>query len=542
MITKLCMKLAAGLMVSSVVVVGYILLKPSETISVALDTPIAQLPAELTPPDVVVATPKLAQLPEDFIKVPFFKQVLSEDAVDYYEHHPDRLGLEGTLRRMAFEHELQLQDHLISALLSEPAELAMWKTADGRPGRWVLRIEKNNLTAVMALVAKVALGDSQLSIDGAIGATPLYKLQYGSDQVLWFASSQHKLLILSDKHWLETRHGAAWSTVFSGLLGDGRNPLLQHYGVQAAGEINTVVANMRYLSLGYQRLFSSVKALRLDFGRHGWMSHVLLSQKTHWDGMPLWQSAPDGAALCLSAPVDWAMLKPVGDKAGIPSTWLAKLEPAAGICWYPNASLYSPLLLARTHDPEQFSRYAPKIFDWLIGASESALADENESRLPVRKNNQDGALLLQRAVSADDGSLRSDAQDAVMGVASLERPRYFDVSMAQSGSSIVFSPDFHLVATAMAVQQKRYAALADRIRGTHQGYVAPKALSQLLKAATMSTLPGQAQPLMQQAAVNYLLPHIAAIGEFPEAGLQLIPSTDHRQDLHWERLQWRIPK
>ena len=516
--------------------------KPATAIPPKLDTPIIALPSALTPPDLVVATPNLAGLPAAVIKVPFFKQVLTEDTVDYYEHHPDKLGLEGSVRRIAYEHELNLQDHFIQAILSEPAEMAMWKSDDGRPGHWVLRIEKNNFAGLLNWLAKTALSDKQLSEDGRIGDVPLYKLQYGSNEAIWFFSQNNKLVVLSDKRWLEGKQAAAWTHLFGQLLTSAPNPLLQHYGVQAASGGHTVVANMRYLSFGYQSLFASVKALRMDVSDNGWFSHILLNQQTRWDGMPLWQSAPDGAAFCLSAPVDWKTLQPVSKKAGVPAQWLSQLEPAAGICWYPDSTLYSPLLLAQTRDPKQFSRHAPQLFDWLIGASEAGLRDEAKSRLPVRKSKPEGGLLLQRAVGADDGNLSRDAKDAAPGVNKLTLGRYFDVSMAQSGNSIVFSPDSKLVTTAIAVQQKRYAALADRMEGPTQGYIEPEALSRLLQSATMASLPGQAQPLLQTAAVTYLIPHIKAIAEFPVTALQLTPSADKRTDQHWERLEWRKPK
>ncbi|NHQ87508.1 DUF2138 family protein [Iodobacter sp. HSC-16F04] len=517
--------------------------KPGKEIPPKLDTPIIALAAGLAAPDIVLATPDLAQLPAALMQVPLFKKVLTEDAVDYYEHHPDKLGLEGSLRRIAFEHELNLQDRFMNALLSEPAEMAMWKSDDGRPGHWVLRITKNNFASLLQWVAKASLSDNQLSADGSIGKVPLYKLQYGNDDAIWFFSQNNKLVVLSDKSWLEGKQAAAWTKILGGLLDDKANPLLQHYGIQAASSGHAVVANMKYLSFGYQSLFANVKALRMDVSKeNGWFSHVLLNQQTRWDGMALWQSAPDGAALCLSAPVDWKTLKPVSKKANIPAEWLAQLEPAAGVCWYPDSSIYAPLLLAQTREPKQFARHAPKLFDWLIGASEASLRDEEASRLPVRKSKKDDGLLLQRAVSADDGNLSKDAKDAAPDVDKLTLGRYFDVSMAQSGSSIVFSPDSKLVSTAMAVQQKRYAALADRMEGPKQGYIAPEALSKLLTTATMATLPGKTQPLLQNAAVTYLIPHITAIGEFSNTGLQLSPSADQRKDQHWERLEWKSPK
>src|SRR5512147_829100 len=69
--------------------------------------PIASLSLDLEHPDVFVRTRSLSQLPRDLLKVPLARDLLSEDFVFYYEDDPDRLGLEGSLRRIAYEHDLQ---------------------------------------------------------------------------------------------------------------------------------------------------------------------------------------------------------------------------------------------------------------------------------------------------------------------------------------------------------------------------------------------------------------------------------------------------
>ncbi|WP_169741264.1 DUF2138 family protein [Andreprevotia chitinilytica] len=517
-----------------------------------LDTPIVSLPSDLTAPDAVIATPSLAELPRALLAVPFAKKVLTEDMVDYYEHHPDKLALEGSLRRIAFEHELTLQDRLLQHLLDKPAELALWKSPDGKLRHWVIRMQRDGLDAMLGWVAKAAASDRQLSEDGTLrvgsDTVPLYKVAYGADETLWFAAHGQQLLVLSDKDMLAGDHlGPAkkWTGVFGKLLADGSNPLLQHYGIQAAQEGHAMVLGARYLSFGYQQLFPSLRAVRLDVNQSSWFTHVLIAGptagQTQWNAAPLLAAAPEGAALCLSAPVEWSKLAKTSEAADVKAGWLKQLEPAAAICWYADTSLYSPLLLARTHDPQGFAKHAATLFDWLIGVREAGV-DTDERKLPVRRSDKNGVLLLQRAVSADDGELPVTSEAHKQAFGRVER--YFDVSMAQAGPSIVFSPSAKLVETALSVQAKSWPALADKLDhdAALQGYIAPAALSALLEKATVATLPGKQESLLRQAAVNYLLPHVKALGEFDPVALSLAPSSDKRQDQHWEQLQWRSAK
>ena len=70
------------------------------------------------------STATLSQLPKDLLTIPFLHDVLSEDFVFYYQNHADRLGIEGSIRRIVYEHDLTLKDKLFSSLLDQPAQAA----------------------------------------------------------------------------------------------------------------------------------------------------------------------------------------------------------------------------------------------------------------------------------------------------------------------------------------------------------------------------------------------------------------------------------
>ncbi|MGZ0843293.1 DUF2138 family protein, partial [Klebsiella pneumoniae subsp. pneumoniae] len=69
---------------------------------------------------------------KEILEVPLLRDTLTEDFVFYYENNGDRLGLTGTLRRIIYEHDLALKDSLVEELLDQPAQVALWRGADGR--------------------------------------------------------------------------------------------------------------------------------------------------------------------------------------------------------------------------------------------------------------------------------------------------------------------------------------------------------------------------------------------------------------------------
>ncbi|MEK1836716.1 MAG: DUF2138 family protein, partial [Pseudomonas sp.] len=114
-------------------------------------------------PDGLLETHSLSQLPKDLLAVPFLKETLTEDFVFYYQAHADRLGLIGSLRRIIYEHDLKLQDSLIEQLFDQPADVALWRGADGRLKDFLLVMDRGGLAKVLEPLAKVALDDTQLS-------------------------------------------------------------------------------------------------------------------------------------------------------------------------------------------------------------------------------------------------------------------------------------------------------------------------------------------------------------------------------------------
>jgi uncharacterized protein YfaA (DUF2138 family) len=179
-------------------------------------TPPAALASDklgMSRPDGLLETHSLSQLPKDLLAVPFLKETLTEDFVFYYEAHADRLGLIGSLRRIIYEHDLKLQDSLIEQLFDQPADVALWRGADGRLKDFLLVMDRGGLAKVLEPLAKVALDDSQLSAVATVkvGAddVTLYQLTYNNSKALLFASHGDKLVVLSNPTKLYDSEGEA---------------------------------------------------------------------------------------------------------------------------------------------------------------------------------------------------------------------------------------------------------------------------------------------------------------------------------------------
>jgi uncharacterized protein YfaA (DUF2138 family) len=163
--------------------------------------PVNRLKLDLAHPDALIVTRSLSTLPRDLLTIPLARAVLREDFLFYYEQNEDRLGLQGSLRRIAYEHELTLGDQLIRSVLDEPADVAVWRDADGSLKHYAIAVSRSSFTRLLEEAAKVALKDSQLTLAGQIkvdgNTTQVYALEYAQRRTLLFAAAGKRMVILS---------------------------------------------------------------------------------------------------------------------------------------------------------------------------------------------------------------------------------------------------------------------------------------------------------------------------------------------------------
>lgn len=279
---------------------------------VAQSTPTITPPGyALLQPDALVLSHSLSQLPRDILTIPLLKDILTEDFVFYYEQNERRLSLQGTIRRIAYEHQLSFDDEILAYVFKTRASIALWKTRDGRLGRHMLFIERDPLLKIPEAVAKIVLDDKQLTIKGELRfaadvALPVYDLHYARNQHVYCVDHAGQLIVLSDAAMLlpeeKEKQAAVREFVSSPHPAD---RLLQHLQLELLASKHTIAVSARYLSFGYQRFFPSLEAIRFDYAPSGW-STLVLTTGTVPDVSALWEIVPTAPALCAALPLDHA--------------------------------------------------------------------------------------------------------------------------------------------------------------------------------------------------------------------------------------------
>lgn len=507
---------------------------------------------DLSKPDAWIRTNNLSQLPRDLLKVPLARDVLSEDFVFYYEQHEDRLGLRGSLRRIAYEHQLQWEDRLLEVMLDEAGEVALWRDARGGLRYYLLAMTRNQLTKIVQQALELGAkssGDSQLSKLGEISVSGdkvgLLVLKYGQ-QNLVFAARGNRVVLLSDPGMVvdgEQKVLPEAQKVLARLL-DGEAKAQQiyseHFGIKDNKAKHSMVLDAHYLSFGYQHFFAGLQALRFDFSTQGqWSSSVLfdgeqlpaagLQDKAIWAGLPM-----DPAA-CALLPVNWQM----GNKVlgSLPSekmnAFLAQLDGPAAICWYAQSTLHTPLLVAHTKpgskpDPE----FVGSLFAWAIKEAEAK-----------PQKGKDASLLWQARVEApfawDQAGAKAKKQKKKDAAEEGSGPSYL-ASLAQKDDYLLFSPDAKLVELGLSSLNKRYPSLRDALAkdGSTLAVLVPSKLGNMARQESEEVLTAPGEEIFLGAAKEHLWPKLDALKKYPAYRLKLAATPGKEKG--WQTVEWQV--
>ncbi|WP_414878138.1 DUF2138 domain-containing protein [Pseudomonas sp. IT-P100] len=507
-------------------------------------------------PDGLLETHSLSQLPKDLLAVPFLKETLTEDFVFYYEAHADRLGLIGSLRRIIYEHDLKLQDSLIEQLFDQPADVALWRGADGRLKDFLLVMDRGGLAKVLEPLAKVALDDSQLTQLSEIkvggDVVPLYQLTYNHSKALLFASHGDKLVVLSNPAKLyETGHGPVdepgmvSTESLEALLG-GQKLFPEAFGLPPrAPEVKQRLSvNSSVLAMGYQRFIPNFAGLRFDMDDKGWHSFLAMDElenQPDFDFKPIWQAMPMGASACVALPLAAEQQKPLLVKLGAEETVAQALTEhmagAAGLCWYADSRLYTPLLVASLNDDDsaKLDGDLGSLFGSMVGAYEGNV---EEHAFPVVEKQEGEHHQWQRQVSSNFGPYKAkDAEnpDAITGKA------FMKVSLARHGSTLLFSLDDKLVDKALGTLDKRFPPMADVVPKDllMPVYFGPDSMAQLMQQETLDSLPQDMEPVFYNAAQTYLIPKLRKLGGYGKYALTLPEGSEPDGHWQWLPLEWK---
>ncbi|KDD70747.1 hypothetical protein V466_01155 [Pseudomonas mandelii PD30] len=507
-------------------------------------------------PDGLLETHSLSQLPKDLLAVPFLKETLTEDFVFYYEAHADRLGLIGSLRRIIYEHDLKLQDSLIEQLFDQPADVALWRGADGRLKDFLLVMDRGGLAKVLEPLAKVALDDSQLTQLGEIkvggDVVPLYQLTYNHNKALLFASHGDKLVVLSNPAKLyDTGHGPVdepgmvSTESLEALLG-GQKLFPEAFGLQPrTPEVKQRLSvNSSVLAMGYQRFIPNFAGLRFDMDDKGWHSFLAMDElenQPDFDFKPIWQAMPMGASACVALPLAAEQQKPLlvklGAEESVAQALTEHMAGAAGLCWYADSRLYTPLLVASLNDDDsaKLDGDLGNLFGSMVGAYEGNV---EEHAFPVVEKQEGQSHQWQRQVSSNFGPYKAkDAEqpDAITGKA------FMKVSLVRHGSTLLFSLDDKLVDKALGTLDKRFPPMADVVPKDllMPVYFGPDSMAQLMQQETLDSLPQDMEPVFFNAAQTYLIPKLRKLGGYGKYALTLPEGSEPDGHWQWLPLEWK---
>lgn len=495
---------------------------------------------DLSDPDALILSHSLSSLPRDLLTIPIARDVLTEDFVYYYEQGADWLGLKGSLRRIAYEHELGWGDELLRTVLDQPAEVALWRDADGTLKHYAIVLSRTALTRVFEEAGKVALKDAQmrrageLEVDG--DSVPLYALDHGPGRTLLFAGHGNRMLILShpgmllgapDKEGDGAVDARAHAVVRSLLAASGKEHGALRARFQMDGGIpagHSVAVKTDFLSFGYQPFFGALQALRFDFSRGAWQSQALVDAgklaQGGYDSSALWGVLPYHPSACFSLPADWSAMGPVLERLKAPDgADLDKLAsrfggPAAA-CWYGDSRLFTPVFVARRTPSQSAAQPAAAGGDdALFGSLFGALVGGE-----TRHGAADGAQRWQRTVKTAEGEVTP--------------------TLAVTGDTAVFSADPALVDAVLAVRRKQAAAALDHLPAPARtiGLLDPAALSRLIEREAFDALPAASEPVLRGAADAHLLPRLAVLKKYPP--YRMVTGTLPASGSAWTTLEWQ---
>ncbi|WP_085718190.1 DUF2138 domain-containing protein [Pseudomonas sp. B28(2017)] len=507
-------------------------------------------------PDGLLETHSLSQLPKDLLAVPFLKETLTEEFVFYYENHADRLGLIGSLRRIIYEHDLKLQDTLIEQLFDQPADVALWRGADGRLKDFLLVMDRGGLAKVLEPLAKVALDDSQLSkvadLKVGIEGVALYQLNYNASKALLFASHGDKLVVLSNPAKLydpqsgATEEPGSVSTTAIAALLNGEKLFPEAFGlVPREPQVKQRLSvNASVLAMGYQRFIPNFAGLRFDMDDKGWHSFLAMDElenQPDFDFKPIWQAMPMGASACVALPLAAEQQKPLLVKLGaeekVAQALTEHMAGAAGLCWYADSRLYTPLLVASLNgdDSGKLDGDLGKLFGSMVGAYENNVED---GAFPVVEKQAGQSRQWQRQVSSSFGpyvAKEAENPDAITGKA------FMKVSLVRHGSTLLFSLDDKLVDKALGTLDKRFPPMADVVPKDllMPVYFGPDSMAQLMQQETLDSLPQDMEPVFYNAAQTWLIPKLRKLGGYGKYALTLPEGSEPDGHWQWLPLEWK---
>lgn len=532
------------------------------------------------PPDGLIVTETLSELPKDILKAPLLSDLLTEEFVFYYESTEGFLGLKGTLRRIAYEHQLNAFDGLIKYLLNTPAEIAFWKSYNGKLEQFMLIVKKTELDALLEAAAKVAIDDKQLSLYKEVEISShikvrIYKLHYAHNRDIYFTGWNDQFVLFSDPEMkLPTpEQQLKWTDLSKARVGESKNKpagvFLKLFEPEEEKRKHAVYLSAHYLSFGYQSFFPSLDAVKFRYSKSGWESYILAKSpgpKEIADTSALWSAVPK-SSLCVGLPLDPSrtgeLMKTIFQTAPANIEILKhSIQSAAGICWSSRSELFTPLFVLKT-DGKIEPSLLKEFFEKSIGALEAGILTEEEKALfqeqkqmrangeavedpvkatqfvppfPVMEEKGPKAITWSREVSSKFGLYEAEKSKKSN---EMKSKRYFIAKLAYAGGFVLFSADNRLVDAALSVIDRKYPAVADLLpeNQSHASLIVfPEETAALLRQSMLESLPDEQESIFKESVSKRLFPVLDKLNAYPPHALSLPENLSAL--FKWEKVNW----
>lgn len=473
-------------------------------------TGVSRMQIDLHAPELLLATRNLAELPKDVAGTPILQGLVDEELVFHYEEDEVRLSLEGSLRRLAYEHNLELHDRLLSVLLSTPAEVGIWRSGKGRPEHFVVVLESNALGKLVEVVARIALDDRQLKLAGDFiidgRSLPLLTLDIGGNRTFAFIAASDRWVFLSDPAMVldEQNELTADAAEVLGELIGGKHPWASKLPVVSSNKHSLTIGPEAF-TMNYAHFLPAIGGLRFNHDGENWHPELRINAQALSGDYDLkkslgqlWRTVPSGAALCAALPIAWTQTAAAVDQLvqeeGAVAELASSLDPLGAVCWFADSRINAPLFVARAKG------------NWPVGADKvlAAVSAKSWSAEIVSEDGRESAR-YSATVPSVHGPLGED-----------ERNRWFEPTLVRQGDLLLFSPDRRNVDAALAVAEKRAPAVGD-LAGLQDSpawlFQDPRRLGELTRAEVQKVLPAGEESFFRDIARQRLWPRLEAWGE-----------------------------
>lgn len=501
-------------------------------------------------PDATISTQSLSNLPKDILTVPILKDLLTEDFVFYYrDGGADWMSFRGALARIAFEKDTNWPTDLLKWLMSSPAEIALWRSADGKLDQFMLVFDQTGVKALVESIAKTAGDDSQLKTRMVDGRN-LTVMTLSNEREVFMASESGRFFIFSNAAMRVPDSAMNRSISDRAKSFFGTASEIGIYGPKLSGAEHVITVSANYLSFGYQAFFSTLRALRFDFKKE-WSVEALTSGRALTITEKDWTLQARGAALCLAVPLE---IEKIGSLVKA-KAWLDKASGTATACWYAESKFYSPVIAVHGDFAPLLPRVAElkPIFTNLIGSKEAywlAPAEEGtpsilkwKTKIPVVEEKiLGGGIAWSRAVGGRYGlnSTKSAAAVASKLNEQLTSNRYFRVKLAVTSNALIFSPDDKLVDKALLTLGGKFPSMAASLVGKGKSasfILAPASMAKLAKQSVLDSLPASSESLFRTSVSRHLLPNLDRVAKRPMQTATVRDSSASPVPT-WKKLEW----